>query len=62
MTAARSLTADEHAEVICGAATDGTDDRRYAVGDDSRAFVQVRRPVPDEAYVQFMRSRFPPAS
>ncbi len=61
MTAARSTSAEEVARTILGAATDGTDRLRYLVGDDSRGFVRARREMPEQDYVEFMRSHFPPA-
>ena len=59
MIAARSQSADDIASVIFGAATDGTDRLRYLVGDDARGFVKARREMSEEAYIAFMRSRFP---
>ncbi len=61
MTAARSTSAEDVARTILGAATDGTDRLRYLVGDDSRGFVRARREMPEQGYVEFMRSHFPPA-
>ena len=61
MTAARSTSAEDVARTILGAATDGTDRLRYLVGDDSRGFVRARREMPEQDYVEFMRSHFPPA-
>jgi NAD(P)-dependent dehydrogenase (short-subunit alcohol dehydrogenase family) len=62
MTAARSMTSDDVAEVIWAAATDGSDQLRYLVGDDSRGFVKARRELPDQDYVNFMRAAFAPVS
>jgi NAD(P)-dependent dehydrogenase (short-subunit alcohol dehydrogenase family) len=59
MVASRSQSAVDIAEVIWEAATDGTDRLRYLVGDDSRGFIKARRELPDQEYVEFMRSRFP---
>jgi NAD(P)-dependent dehydrogenase (short-subunit alcohol dehydrogenase family) len=59
MVAARTQSAEDIAEVIWEAATDGTDRLRYFVGDDSRGFIKARRELPDQEYVDFMRSRFP---
>ena len=61
LVAARSIAAGDVAEVIHGAATDGTDRLRYLVGDDARGFIQARRTLDDQAYVDFMRSKFPAA-
>jgi len=58
MTAARTMSADEVAQVIYGAATDGTDRLRYLVGDDSRGFIKARQEMSEQDYVEFMRSRF----
>ncbi|HTS17051.1 MAG TPA: SDR family oxidoreductase [Verrucomicrobiae bacterium] len=59
MTAARTTTADEVAQVIYGAATDGTDRLRYLVGNDTRGFIKARREMSEDNYIGFMRSRFP---
>ncbi|CAO3431535.1 SDR family oxidoreductase [Azospirillum doebereinerae] len=62
MTAARAMSAQDVAEAILAAATDGTDRLRYPVGDDSRGFLKARRGMTDEDYVAFMRAHFlPPA-
>jgi short-subunit dehydrogenase len=58
MTAARTTGADEVAKVIYDAATDGTDQLRYLVGDDSRGFIKTRQAMTDRDYVNFMRSWF----
>jgi len=58
MTAARTMSADEVAQVIHDAATDGTDQLRYLVGDDARGFIKARRDLPESAYIAFMRSKF----
>jgi NAD(P)-dependent dehydrogenase (short-subunit alcohol dehydrogenase family) len=58
MEAARSLKADEVAQTIYAAATDGTDRLRYLVGDDRRGFVKARTEMSEEDYIRFMRSRF----
>lgn len=58
MTAARRMDADEVAEVIFQAATDGTDRLRYPVGDDSRGFLRARREMTDDDYIAFMRAQF----
>lgn len=60
MTAARMIGADQVAQVIYGAATDGTDQLRYLVGDDTRGFIKAKRELPDQEYVTFMRSFFQP--
>ena len=58
MTAARTIGAEDVAQVIHKAAADGTDRLRYLVGNDSRGFVKARREMPDQDYVTFMRSHF----
>lgn len=61
LAAASTITAEEVASVIYGAATDGSDRLRYLVGDDARGYVRARRTLDDQAYVDFMRARFPSA-
>jgi NAD(P)-dependent dehydrogenase (short-subunit alcohol dehydrogenase family) len=56
--AARTISPDDVARTIYEAATDGTDRLRYLVGDDTRGFIQARQKLSDQAYVEFMRSRF----
>jgi NAD(P)-dependent dehydrogenase (short-subunit alcohol dehydrogenase family) len=58
MAAKRTATADEIARVIYGAATDGTNRRRYFCGEDTGGLVRARRELDDEAFIEFMRSRF----
>jgi hypothetical protein len=60
MTAARAINADDVAQVIYMAATDGTGQRRYLVGDDSREFIKARQERSDQEYIEFMRSQFQP--
>ncbi len=60
MVAARSLAAEEVAEAIFGAATDGTARLRYLVGDDARGFVKARQTLADQDYVDYMRAKFRP--
>ncbi len=60
MVAARVMSADEVAQAVYDAATDGTDRLRYLVGDDSRGFIKARREMAEQDYVDFMRSRFLP--
>jgi len=59
LTAARTISATEVANVIYGAATDGTSRLRYLVGDDARGFIMARRSLDDQEYIDFMRARFP---
>ena len=58
MTAARSMISGDIARVIYEAATDGTDRLRYLAGNDSRGFIRAKREMPDQDYVEFMRSKF----
>ncbi len=58
MAAKRMATADEIAQVIYGAATDGTNRLRYFCGEDTGDLAKGRREMSDEAFVEFMRSRF----
>jgi NAD(P)-dependent dehydrogenase (short-subunit alcohol dehydrogenase family) len=58
MVAARSISADEVAAIIYSAATDGSEQLRYLVGDDARGFVKARRELSEKDYIAFMRQRF----
>jgi len=60
MSAARMLSAEDVAKVIYGAATDGTDQLRYLVGNDTRGFIKARQEMSEQDYVTFMRSWFLP--
>jgi len=62
MSAARTTEADEVAQVIFGAITDGADRLRYFVGNDSRGFIKAKQEMSDQDYVDFMRSKFLPKS
>lgn len=53
------MSSDDVARVIYEAATDGTPRLRYLIGDDSWGFIRARREMPDQDYVDFMRSKFP---
>jgi len=55
---ARMMSADDVAQVIYAATTDGTAQLRYPVGDDSRGIMKALQELPDQQYVEFMRSRF----
>jgi NAD(P)-dependent dehydrogenase (short-subunit alcohol dehydrogenase family) len=59
MTAARSMSAADIAQVIYEATTDGTNRLRYLVGDDSRGFIKAKQELSDQDYIEFMRSHFP---
>jgi hypothetical protein len=52
-------SAEDVADVVFAAVTDGSDRLRYFTGDDTGDFVKAKRELPDQAYVDFMRSRFP---
>ncbi|KAK0246286.1 short-chain alcohol dehydrogenase [Armillaria nabsnona] len=59
LSAARTTSADEVADVVYAAATDGTDKLRYFVGNDTRGFIKARyESTSDDEYVQYMRSFF----
>lgn len=58
MTSASNMSSDDVAKVIYAAATDGSDQLRYLVGDDARGFVKARREMPEGDYIAFMRSHF----
>ncbi len=58
MSAARSISALDVAQVIYQAATDGTSRLRYLVGDDGRGFIHARQELPEEDYIAFMRATF----
>jgi NAD(P)-dependent dehydrogenase (short-subunit alcohol dehydrogenase family) len=58
MTQARSMSSDDVAGVIVQAATDGSDQLRYLIGDDSRGFVKARRELSEPDYIAFMRAHF----
>jgi NAD(P)-dependent dehydrogenase (short-subunit alcohol dehydrogenase family) len=58
MVASRKTSADEVAKIIYDAATDGTGQLRYFVGEDVGNLVQAKREMSDQGYVEFTRSRF----
>ncbi|MBD2753842.1 SDR family oxidoreductase [Spirosoma validum] len=59
MVAARLVTADDVAETIYAAATDGTATLRYVVGnDDFKKRIAARQQMPDQDYVDFIRQGF----
>jgi NAD(P)-dependent dehydrogenase (short-subunit alcohol dehydrogenase family) len=60
MRAGRKTSADEVAQVIYNAATDGTNQLRYFTGEDLGNFVQAKREMSEQDYINFMRSRFLP--
>lgn len=58
MAAASTIAADDVAQLILDALTDGSDRLRYLIGDDARGFVKARHELSDDAYMDFMRSHF----
>ncbi len=58
MGKARTISALDVAQVIYQAATDGTPQLRYLIGDDSRGFIRARRELSEEDYISFMRTKF----
>ncbi|KDQ15094.1 hypothetical protein BOTBODRAFT_65719 [Botryobasidium botryosum FD-172 SS1] len=59
MTAARTISSKDVAQVIYAAATDGTDKLRYLIGNDTRGFIKARyESNTDEEYLSHMRSFF----
>jgi short-subunit dehydrogenase len=62
MTSASNISSDDIAKVIYGAATDGSNQLRYLVGDDARGFVKARREMSEGDYMAFMRAKFSPAA
>lgn len=60
MQSARKTSANEVAQVIHDAATDGTNRLRYFTGEDSGGFVKAKREMSEPDYINFMRSRFLP--
>jgi len=58
MGKACTISALDVAKVIYQAATDGTPQLRYLIGDDSRGFIRARRELPEEDYIAFMRTKF----
>jgi NAD(P)-dependent dehydrogenase (short-subunit alcohol dehydrogenase family) len=62
MGARRMATADEVAQVLHDAATDGTNRLRYFTGEDTGDLVKAKRIMSDADFFKFMRARFPPES
>lgn len=58
IAAKRMATADEIAQVIYTAATDGTNRLRYFCGEDTGDLAKAKCEMPDEKFMAFMRSRF----
>lgn len=60
LRAARLATEDDVAQVIYGAATDGTDRLRYVGTEDIKPLVKARRETSEEDYIAIMHDRFSP--
>lgn len=58
IAAKRMATADEIAQVIYDAATDGTNRLRYFCGEDTGDLTKAKREMPNEKFMDFMRSQF----
>jgi len=58
MTAARTMSSEDVAKVIYGAASEGTERLRYLAGDDARGFIKARREMSDQGYINFVRAQF----
>ncbi|KAJ6573893.1 short-chain alcohol dehydrogenase [Mycena vulgaris] len=59
MTAGAAVSSADVAEMIHIAATDGTDQLRYFIGDDARGFLKARyQSKSDKEYMEHMRSYF----
>jgi NAD(P)-dependent dehydrogenase (short-subunit alcohol dehydrogenase family) len=52
-------TAEDVAQVIYQAATDGTSQLRYVVGADAEHYLQARQTASDQEYLSIMRGYFP---
>lgn len=53
-----NATAEQLAQALYGAATDGTGQVRYVVGDYATALMQTRKEMGEEALMGAMRQRF----
>ncbi len=56
--AARTISADDVAAIIYGAATDGREQLRYLAGNDTRGFIHAWDDFSNADYVEFMRGKF----
>jgi short-subunit dehydrogenase len=56
--AASSISSRDVAVEIYKAATDGSRRLRYFIGVDSRGFLNAKQTLPDQEYIEFMRSYF----
>lgn len=62
MGAARSTRAEDVADAVWRAATDGTDRLRYAAGPDAEELAAMRRALPGEDYLAQLRAAMGPKS
>ena len=60
MREAAKATADDVAEAVFAAATDGTNRLRYVVTDDIRELVRLRHETSEERYMAFVRDHIAP--
>ena len=60
MREAAKATADDVAEAVFAAATDGTNRLRYVVTDDIRELVRLRHESSEERYMAFVRDHIAP--
>lgn len=58
MPAPLSVTAADVAATVLGAVTDGTDQLRYLVGQDTRGFIDAWDTMTNDEYLAFMRRHF----
>ncbi|HEX3922516.1 MAG TPA: hypothetical protein VHY31_09540 [Streptosporangiaceae bacterium] len=58
MAAPVMVAAGQVALTVLAAATDGTDQLRYLVGNDTRGFIQAWETLPNAEFLAFMRARF----
>jgi short-subunit dehydrogenase len=56
--AASSISSRDVALEIYKAATDGSKRLRYFIGVDSRGFLNAKQTLPDQEYIEFLRSYF----
>jgi hypothetical protein len=56
--AASSISSRDVALEIYKAATDGSRRLRYFIGVDSRGFLNAKQTLPDQEYIEFIRSYF----
>ena len=49
---------EQLAQALCGAATDGSAQLRYVIGEGAKALMQARKEIGEEALMGAMRQRF----